>query len=226
MSIKDAANKDFARPTEPPQRRHDDRPNVEARARGEAERKTETAIDQKQTELLRTHLTPELTPQGTQPKKALTAEEARARAEMLVTGKAQEHTPAIIASNQATHQQQPPVPAQAFTAKADPDRPAKPAKEDGPAHSSTAPELLDAEKVDDAARAAPLEAQTITEAYKADIDTLQAGHEVQADEQRDPATWTKEERTAAREARIAELQAERASAALTNTHSTGGGRTM
>lgn len=226
MAIKDSVNKDFAGPTEPPQRRHDDRPNVEARARADAERKTETAIEQKQTELLRTHLTPELTPHGTQPKKALSAEEARDRAEVLVTGKVQEDAPAIIAKDQAARSKEPPAPVQAFTAKADPDRPATPAREDGPAQSSTAPELLDAEKVDDATRAAPLEAQTITESYKADIVTLQARHEVEAGASSDPASWSKEERAARVAEQVASIEAEQASAALINTYSTGGGRTM
>ncbi len=163
----------------------------------EDERKTAAAIDAKQAELLRTHLTPELTPYGTQPQRPLTGDEARAQAEKLVTGKGREEVEATK-SNEET--------------KAD-------------AKTATAParELLQAEKVDDRTRAEPLEGETITASYVADIVTLQAGHEVEADAAQNPANWTKEELAAKVAEQVAIIEAEQLSAAL--THTKGGGMT-
>lgn len=200
MSLRDKVAQLFARPK--PEARDDldkaastqDR-KVADDKNSEDERKTAMAIDQKQAELLRTKLTPELTPYGTQPQRPPSGDEARARAELLITGKGRED-------------------------KADPVRPAPIAK-DGPAR-----DLLPSERVDDSDKTGPLEAETITPAYVADIVTLQAGHEVEADAQSDPATWTKEERAAKVAAQVAIIEADQASAALTSTHTTGGGRTM
>ena len=163
-------------------------------------RKTAAAIDAKQAELLRTHLTPELTPYGTQPLRPPTGDEARAQAEKLVTGKDRPDEAATKGN------------APARETKAD-------AKTAAPAR-----ELLQAEKVDDSTRTGPLEGEVITPPYVADIVTLQAGHEVEADAARNPASWTREERAAKVAEQVAIIEAEQASAALTHTH--GGSRTM
>ena len=222
MAFKDWVNKHFALPKEPPQRRSTDPANVAAAARAKEEHRTQQAIDKTQGDVLREKLTPEHTPYGTQPQRPPTNQEARAEAEKRVTGKSRTPEPA---AKDKDAKKGPPEAGKHFD-KADPLKPDRPAKDDGQAKADPARELLQAEKVSEADRAGPLEATQITEPYVADIITLQARDEVRAAESADPATWTAEQRAEAREARVAELQAERAGEAMTNTHSHDGGRTM
>ena len=190
MSLRDQVAKFFAKPK--PDARADlntaasgeDR-KVAADKKSEDERKTATAVDAKQAELLRTDLTPELTIFGTQPLRPPSDDEARARAEQQIAGK--DRKPAVGES-----------------------KPKVEVKNDG------APE-----KADDIAR---LQAEEVTPAYIAEIITLQAGHEVDAAGQDDPASWTPEERAAKVAEQVAIIEAEEARAAL--THTTDGGKTM
>lgn len=223
MALKDLVNKLFNPPKEPPQRRSTDSANVDAARRAEVERKTEAAINKTQGDVLRTNLTPERTPYGTQPQRPPTDQEARAEAERRVTGKSR--TPEPPAAKDKDARKGPPEAGKHFD-KADPLKPDPPVKDDGKDKAEPARELLEAEKVSEADRSGPLESTPVTEPYVEDIITLQAGQEVQAAESADPADWTPEQRATAREARIAELQAERAAEALTNTHSHDGGRTI
>ena len=88
MALRDLLNKAFRKPTETPQRRQDDKPNIEAKSRAEAEHKTAKAIDTETARLHRTELTAELTPNGPQPKPALSDEQARDLAEKNVAAEA------------------------------------------------------------------------------------------------------------------------------------------
>ena len=88
MSIRDVFTKAFAKSKELPQRRRDDAANIEAAARDKEQRETATALDAAQAKVMRTHLTPESTIEGTQPKPALNEKQGRDLAEKIVAAEA------------------------------------------------------------------------------------------------------------------------------------------
>ncbi len=178
------------------------------------DRETATAIDAKQAELLRTHLTPELTPFGTQPKKPPTDQEARAMAEKHVAAQNKKRPPGGGPDDDGGGKPPP-------SARAKPDD-----KADRKVKDDNGPQVR---KVDAVSRKFVPDSdhhktEEVTKDHIEEVITPPPAHEVQADQKRSGEEMTPEAYEAAFAARVAELQAEQASQALTYTK--GGGRKL